>query len=30
LAEGVRLQDFLCDSVAPSLWGHRCDLNAKW
>jgi hypothetical protein len=28
--EGVRLQDFLCDSVAPSLWGHRCDLNAKW
>jgi hypothetical protein len=28
-AEGVRLQDFLCDSVAPSLWGHGCDLNAK-
>jgi hypothetical protein len=28
-AEGVRLRDFLCDSVAPSLWGHGCDLNAK-
>jgi hypothetical protein len=27
--EGVRLQDFLCDSVAPSLWGHGCDLNAE-
>jgi hypothetical protein len=28
-AEGVRLWDFLCDSVAPSLRGHGCALNAK-
>jgi hypothetical protein len=28
-AEGERLRDFLCDSFAPSLWGHGCDLNAK-
>jgi hypothetical protein len=28
-AEGVRLRDFLCDSVTPSLWGQGCDLNAK-
>jgi hypothetical protein len=29
-AEGVHLRDFLCDNVAPSLWGHGCDLNAKY
>jgi hypothetical protein len=28
-AEDVRLRDFFCDSVAPSFWGHGCDLNAK-
>jgi hypothetical protein len=28
-AEGVRLRDLLCDSIAPSLWGHECDLKAK-
>jgi hypothetical protein len=29
-AEGVRLRDFLCDSITPLLWGHGCVLNAKW
>jgi hypothetical protein len=27
--EGVRLRDFLCNSVAPSLRGHGCALNVK-
>jgi hypothetical protein len=27
-AEGVSLRDFFCNSVAPSLWGHGCDLKA--
>jgi hypothetical protein len=27
--KGVRLRDFLWDGIAPSFWGHGCDLKAK-
>jgi hypothetical protein len=28
-AKGVCLRDFLGNGVAPSFWGHGCDLKAK-